>query len=233
MSMASTTTSAPACSAPPGGRPRRALLRAALAGLCTAAGLAGCRRPPPRYTALPAGATVLALGDSITHGTGAPPGAAYPALLAAATGWNVINAGVPGDTSAQGLQRLATLLDEHRPALVLLSLGGNDFLRRQDEAQTRANLVGAIDRARASDAQVVLIAVPRPTLAGAWLGVLEDHPLYASVAEQTGVPLHARGWARVLADEALKADPIHPNAAGYSGFVDGLLRDLRQWGLAG
>ena len=104
---------------------RRALLLAAAATLAAC----GKRKAVPGQ-ALPAGATVLALGDSITDGTGAAAEAAYPVQLARATGWNVVNGGVPGDTSAQALARLPALLAEHHPALVIISIGGNDFLRR-------------------------------------------------------------------------------------------------------
>ena len=81
------------------------------------------------HAALPSGATVLALGDSLTYGTGATAETSYPVFLAAATHWNVINAGVPGHTAAEGCARIHALLAEHRPALVLVFLGGNDFLR--------------------------------------------------------------------------------------------------------
>ncbi|MDP2248729.1 MAG: arylesterase, partial [Nitrosomonadales bacterium] len=67
-----------------------------------------------QYNALPANATVLILGDSLSYGSGAAKGQDFPSLLAANTGWNIINAGVPGDTSAAGLERLPDLLDEHQ-----------------------------------------------------------------------------------------------------------------------
>ena len=117
---------------------RRALL-GALVLLAAGAGLPGCDRKPATQP-VPAGATVLALGDSLTSGVGASADTAYPTLLAARTGWNVINAGVSGNTSAQALERLPALLQEHRPALVIVSIGGNDFLRRLPLETTRTNL---------------------------------------------------------------------------------------------
>lgn len=207
--------------------------RAALTALGAAVGaLAACgQRPLPLSRLLPTGAAVLALGDSITHGTGAPPEAAFPAQMAALSGWRVINGGVPGDTSAQALQRLPALLAEHGPVLVIVSLGGNDFLRRLPEAETLANLRRCVALSREAGAQVVLVAVPRPTLAAAVGASLSDHPLYAQLAADLALPLHAGGWARVLGDEKLKSDQIHANAEGYRVFAEGLTATLRNAGL--
>jgi acyl-CoA hydrolase len=187
----------------------------AWAAALTLAALAGCgRRKLGR--AVPAGATVLALGDSLTFGTGATPETSYPAVLATLSGWQVVNAGVPGDTSAQALERLPALLQEHQPALVLVSIGGNDLLRRLPEADTRANVQRICELAQGAGAQVLLLAVPRPSVAAAFVGSLSDHPLYANVSLALKLPLHAQGWASVLADESLRSDPIHANARGYA-----------------
>ena len=205
---------------------RRALI------ITVALALSGCgRKQPAAGVALPAGSTVLALGDSITFGTGADSAAAYPAQLAAIAGWNVVNAGVPGDTATQAVERLPALLAEHKPALVILSAGGNDFLRRLPAAETDAALRGAVALVRAAGAQVLLVAVPQPSI-GAALGTgLSDHPLYAKLADELKLPLHANGWATVLGDEKLRADQIHANAAGYRAFAEGLAATLRSSGL--
>ncbi|MFN7695032.1 MAG: GDSL-type esterase/lipase family protein [Burkholderiales bacterium] len=212
---------------------RQALVRLGgwLAAAPLTAGLMACSRPPVKGERVPPGAPVLALGDSLTYGTGATAGTAYPAVLAGLTGWQVVNAGVPGHVSAQALERLPGLLNEHRPALVLLGIGGNDFLRRLDEAQTERNVRSLVEGARAGGAQVLLIAVPRPTVAARLVGALEDHPLYERVAEALRVPLHANGWSEVLADEALRADAIHANAQGYAAVSRGLVETLRKRGL--
>jgi acyl-CoA thioesterase-1 len=202
---------------------RRAWLASAL--------LAACSRESSLAQAVPAGATVLALGDSITYGTGAPSGASYPDTLAKLTGWNVINAGVPGNTSAQALERLPALLAQHQPTLVLLGIGGNDFLRRLPETDTRANVKRAAQLARDAGAQVLLIAVPRPTLAARFTGSLDDHALYGEIAEELKLPLQRGGWAEVLGDERLRSDAIHANAAGYEAFAQRLLATARAFGL--
>jgi acyl-CoA thioesterase I len=200
--------------------------------LAATALLAGCgKRKAAKGRAVPTGAVVLALGDSITHGSGAAPEASYPVQLAALTGWSVVNGGVPGDTAAQAQARLPALLAEHRPALVIVSLGGNDFLHRLPDADTEGHLRGIVAAAREAGAQVLLVAVPRPTLAAAVGAGLSDHPLYEKLAGELALPLHAGGWVRVLGDEKLKSDAIHANAAGYRVFAEGLVATLRQSGL--
>jgi acyl-CoA thioesterase I len=206
---------------------RRALILVGVLAAALALGACG-RKQPLVGAAVPAGSTVLALGDSITFGTGADSAAAYPAQLAALTGWNVVNAGVPGNSAAQAAERLPALLAEHKPALVLISAGGNDFLRRVPAAETETALRGAVAAARGAGTQVLLIAVPQPTV-GAALGVgLSDHPLYAQLADELKLPLHAKGWAKVLGDDKLRADQIHANARGYRVFAEGLAATLRE-----
>jgi lysophospholipase L1-like esterase len=206
---------------------RRALLLGASAVVLGACG----KRKVASAQPLAAGAVVLALGDSITQGTGAAAEAAYPSQLAQLTGWSMVNAGVPGDTSAQALARLPALLAEHRPALVIASIGGNDFLRRLPEADTEAHLRRIVAVSRETGAQVLLVGVPRPTLAAAVGAGLSDHPLYEKLATELLLPLHAGGWARVLGDDQLKSDQIHANAAGYRTFAEGLAATLRATGL--
>lgn len=208
---------------------RRAFLAATFAATF-AATLAGCGRKV-RGAAVPAGATVLALGDSLTFGTGATPETSYPSVLARVTGWQVVNAGVPGDTSAGALARLPDLLQEHTPSLVLVSIGGNDFLRRMPSAQTQANLRSLCVQSAAAGAQVLLVGVPEASALAAVARSLVDHPMYEGLADELRVPLHAQGWSGVLNDPALRSDPIHANAAGYERFARGLAQAAREAGL--
>jgi acyl-CoA thioesterase I len=201
-----------------------------VAGL-SAAALAACARKQ-KMAAVPAGATVLALGDSITHGTGASPETSYPAVLAQLTGWNVVNAGVPGDTSAGALARLPGLLQQHAPRLVLVSIGGNDFLRRLSPTDTRSNIRSICRQSAAAGAQVLLVGVPEANAMAAAARSLSDHPMYVDLAGELKVPLHAGGWAKVLNDPALRSDPIHANAQGYEAFARALAQRLRDLGLA-
>ena len=205
---------------------RRHLL---LAGAASSFLLAtGCSKTaPPRVRLLPKDATLLCLGDSLTFGYGAPAGASYPAVLEQLTGHVTQNAGVNGDTAEGALARLPGLLVANRPGLVLVSVGGNDFLRRMALENTRAALSAIVQTAAAST-QVVLIAQPQPTLMALASGTLKDHEVYAEVASATGVPLYAGGWSQVLSRAELRSDQIHNNAEGYRLFAERLAAWLRE-----
>lgn len=173
---------------------------------------------------------MLALGDSLTSGVGATPDTAYPAVLQALTGWQVVNGGVSGDTTAQALLRLPALQQEHQPALVIVSIGGNDFLRQMSAVGTRETVREIVRTARAGGAQVLLVAVPQVSLLAAGTGSLKDHLLYAELAAELKLPLHAQGWAEVLSRPELRADTVHANAQGYRRFAEGLVQTLRKVG---
>ena len=201
-----------------------------LALASAAALLAACGRKP-KLAALPAGSVVLAFGDSVTHGTGAAAGEDWPARLSALTGWNVVNAGIPGDTAANGRERIGGLLDEHRPALVIVEIGGNDFLKRRPQAAVKEDLRAILAAVRGAGAQAVLVAVPELSLLGAVTRKPSDAPIYAELAKEERVPVIADVFADVLGDAGLRADPIHPNAEGYRRMAAGLAEGLRETGL--
>ena len=189
--------------------------------------LAGCGRR--RFRKLVAGDAILAVGDSLTAGFGAPKGADYPAQLAQILGHKVINGGVSGDTSAQALARLPDLLVQ-KPKLVVVSIGGNDFLQRQPESGTRENIRKMVADIRATGVPAVLVAIPHFTT-GALLGMVSEHPLYAELADELDVPLLQGAWAEILGDKDLKSDAVHANAAGYRLFAEKLAGFLKKLGL--
>ena len=172
--------------------------------------------------ALPLDAVVLAFGDSVTAGLGADAGYDYPSQLAELTGLKIVNAGVSGDTARQAGERLAPLLASHQPQLVLIELGGNDFLRQTRAARVKEFLRAMIREALASGATVVLVAVPRLSLLRASVGALTDSPIYAELAEEEGVVLVPDVFSEVISDSSLRADEIHPNARGYRQFAEGI-----------
>ena len=208
---------------------RRRWLLASL-GTVALASLAGCGRKPAKAARLPDGATVLALGDSLTSGVGASPDAAYPQVLQGLTGWNVVNAGVSGHTAAQALARLPALMQQHQPGLVIVCIGGNDFLQRQSAAATQATIRTICQQIQAAGVPVVLVAVPQWSLIAAAGGRLTDHPMYAEVAADLKLPLYSAGWTGVLGDPQLRSDAVHANAQGYRQFAQGLAQFLQTAG---
>jgi acyl-CoA thioesterase-1 len=170
------------------------------------------------------GATVLAFGDSLTFGTGAGKGESYPAVLERSTGLKVVNAGVPGETSAEGLARLADAIDEARPKLLILCHGGNDFLRRLDEGAAARNLRAMVDLARAKGVPVVLLATPKPSLPPS------VPKFYAEIASELKLPFEEDVMRAVLSDNNRKSDLAHPNARGYADIAAAVEKVLRQSG---
>lgn len=203
--------------------PRRAFLLASLLAL-----LAACSAD--RAEPLPPGTVVLALGDSLTAGYGLTTGQAWPALLAEKTGWQVVNGGVSGDKTGDALARLPALLDEHAPKLVLVTLGGNDMLRKLPEEQTRGNLARILELVRSRNAQPVLLATPKPSVAGAVFQSLSPPTFYAEIAKERKVPLIADAIPDVLSDPDLKLDQLHPNAEGHQVLAGKAFDALRQLG---
>lgn len=186
------------------------------------------RRRGPPASRLAVGARVLCAGDSLTAGYGAGPQDSYPACLGRLSGWVTVNAGVNGATTASTLDALPAALAREHPALVLLGIGGNDFLHGVPLEQTRANLERLLDQCAGTE--LVLIAQPRPSALAAALGGLADHPLYAELGPARNVAVFEGGWSKVLSEPTLRSDPIHANALGYERFAAELLSWLRDAG---
>jgi len=186
-----------------------------------------------RFEPFPAGTVVLAFGDSVTYGTGAGRGEDYPSRLAELTGWQVRNAGVPGDTAQAATGRIADAIAETGAALVIIELGGNDFLRRRSAADVKEDLRTIIRRARDAGVLPVVVAVPQLSIFGAVTGRLTDSPIYAELSEEEQVLLIEDVFAEVLSDVSLRSDPIHPNAEGYRVLAAGIAEGLERAGLLG
>ena len=151
---------------------------------------------------------IVCLGDSLTEGVGANPGEDYPSVLSRELAFPVANLGRRGDTTAQALARLPEVL-ERNPRLVIVLLGGNDFLRQVPRSETKKNLAEVVRRLQAHGAMVVI--------AGMRLGLFTDEfsPIYEETATRLGAHYIPRVMQGILSDPQLRSDPIHPNAAGY------------------
>lgn len=177
----------------------------------------------PGLSPLDGDAVILAFGNSLTRGTGAGEDESWPAVLERLSGRRVINAGVPGELSAEGRKRLPRVLDRTDPDLLILCHGGNDILRGRDANTAAENLRAMVRMARERGIEVLLVGVPERSLV--FHGTAD---FYYEVAEDAGVPLESEALAHVIGEPSLKSDPIHPNAAGYrylAEAIEGLLRE--------
>jgi len=204
-------------------------LWAATGGLLLAVAIAvvwqpwGGYRPDLRRVANLAapGDAVVFFGDSITQGYGVRPEESFPALVGQALGLSFVNAGVPGDTMGAGLARMERDVLPHRPRLVVVEFGGNDFLRRVPPEETLRHLEAIVSALIRSGMMVVLLEV-NPGLGG-------DPYLkgYQAVVERYGALLVPDILRGILTNPDLKADTIHPNAKGHRLIAERVTAALR------
>jgi len=162
---------------------------------------------------------VVAFGDSLTAGLGVTADEAWPALIEARLRregypYRVVNAGVSGDTTAGGLRRVDWIL-RNRPQIAVVALGANDGLRGLDTEAMERNLLGIVERLRASGARVLVAGMRVPTNYGeGYSQAFRD--VFPDVARRTGSALMPFLLDGVAADPRLnQPDGIHPNAAGH------------------
>src|SRR3954469_24868759 len=160
--------------------------------LAAALFLAAACSDRPRLSRLPNDAVVLAFGDSLTFGTGASETESYPAQLETLIGRRVVRAGVPGEVTAQALERLPAAIDEYAPRLLILCIGGNDFLRRLGNAQAERNVRAMVQLAKSRGIDVFLLGTPEPAL-------LPSAPaFYGALAKDLSIPYEGGVITEVL-----------------------------------
>lgn len=195
-----------------------------LAAVALALVLAACSGDDTRLPKLASSDVILAFGDSLTYGTGAKPEQSYPAVLQAAIGRKVVNAGVPGEITADGLKRLPGVLERTNPKLVLLCHGGNDMLRKKGVKNAENNLREMIRIIREHGAAVVMLGVPDPGL------FLSTADFYKRVADDLQVPIETDIVPDLLGDNEFKSDHVHPNAKGYRRMAAAVEALLKEYG---
>lgn len=162
----------------------------------------------------------IAFGDSLTSGFGASDGNDYPALLGKKVGRNILNAGVPGQTSDDAVQRVEEIV-RLQPRVVLLCFGGNDGLRQLPPEKTFANLSAVIDRLQAGGSFVVLVGIRSASLSDRYAKP------FKKLAKQKRVLFVPNILGGVLGSPNLMSDYIHPNDEGYKMIADRLEEILR------
>jgi lysophospholipase L1-like esterase len=158
----------------------------------------------------PTGERIICFGDSLTSGYGASPGMDYPSQLTRWVNLPVVNAGIPGDTTARALERLETDVLSQSPRIVLMTLGGNDLKNRLPKDQTFNNLKGIVESIQESGALVIIGGIDLP-LFGRGFG-----EAYRRLAEETGAILIPNILEGIFGNRKLMSDAIHPNDSGYA-----------------
>jgi acyl-CoA thioesterase I len=203
---------------------KRSYVIAGVAVLILAAWFALRGEKVPRVPPVGPGDVIVAFGDSLTYGTGAAEHESYPAVLAQLINRKVVRAGVPGETTGGGLARLESVIEEHRPALMIVSLGGNDMLRKVNDAEIKANLRRILQTIQGRGISVVLFGVPRPAL------ITSAAEFYGELAKELNIPYEGKIVTDVLYRPGQKSDPIHPNAVGYRRMAEAFADLLKKAG---
>lgn len=179
--------------------------------------LSGCSREVPKAAR---DGPIVAFGDSLVYGTGSS-GGGFVKLLEQGVGRPIENLGVPGDTTADGLARIdeVTELDA---SVVILLLGGNDYLRQVPQDITFANLATIIERLQADGATVLL--------AGVRGGLVRDNfaARFEELADRYGTAYVHDVLDDTLGVEGYMADQVHPNDVGYRVIADRMLPVLQE-----
>ena len=160
------------------------------------------------------GSNIISFGDSLTAGYGASSGEDYPTQLSQRIRVPVINAGVSGDTTESALARIDNAVLAASPRIVIVGLGGNDYLRGVNIATTEANLRTIIKKIHDRGAMVVLLGFTFPSLTA------DYGSMYERVADDEECLLVEGVMKGILRDRSLKSDEIHPNARGYALMAD-------------
>lgn len=156
------------------------------------------------------GSAIIAFGDSLTAGYGASAGEDYPARLSALAGVTVVNAGVSGDTTESAIARIERDVLSGDPRIVIVGLGGNDFLRGSSLGETEKNLRSIVKQIQAAGAAVVVLGFEFPSFNADYAA------MYERIARDEECLLIEEVLDGILTSPSLKSDSIHPNARGYA-----------------
>ena len=179
----------------------------------------------PRAAKPTAGSAIVAFGDSLVEGRGATPGHDFVTRLATRLSVPIVNAGRSGDTAAAALSRLDASVLARNPRVVIVLLGGNDFLRRVPTNETFRSLSTIVERIRQRGAAVVLVGVS--------VGLVHDPYAdeYDALARRTSSALVPDILDDIIGHVDRMSDSIHPNDRGYEMIADRIepvVRDLIQ-----
>lgn len=166
------------------------------------------------------GDNIICFGDSITFGYGADPQESYPIMLAKISGLPVINAGIDGDTSAEGLERLNRDVLSKSPLLVIIEFGGNDFLKKVPLGQTADNIRKMIDSIHGQGAMAAVVDISAGLL-------LKDYrPLLHKIAKEKKAVFIPSILGGIITNPSMKSDFLHPNGNGYKVVAQKIYKEI-------
>lgn len=160
---------------------------------------------------------IVIVGDSLVAGVGASKDADIVSVLSERLGEKVINAGISGDTTEGVLERLDRDVLVHNPRIVVVIIGGNDFLRRVSKEKTLGNVESILEKIKSTGAITILVGID----------TLVYNSSYRSIASTYNIPFISNLLGSVRKDSALMSDTIHPNDKGYLIFADEIEKELR------
>ncbi|MCM8801205.1 MAG: GDSL-type esterase/lipase family protein [Candidatus Omnitrophica bacterium] len=166
------------------------------------------------------GKNIICFGNSLTVGYGAQPGQDYPSLLAKLISFPVINAGIDGDTSIEGLRRIKTDVLDRDPLLVIIEFGGNDFLRKISYEETAKNIEEMVKLIHAHGAMVAIVDISATFILDKY------HQMFLDIAKRNQAIFIPGILKGIIANPDLKSDFIHPNAQGYSLIAQRIYRAI-------
>lgn len=179
----------------------------------------------PAVTNYPsAGTDIVALGDSLVFGTGSKAGGGFVPIVSQEVGAPIVNLGVPGDTTADVLARIK-ILDKYAPKVVILLVGGNDYLRQMQDDTVFENVGKIIEEIQARGAIVLLVGIRGGVLADPYA------PRFKELRERYGTAYVPNALQGLLGNEEYMADTVHPNDEGYKRLaarIAPVLKDLLQ-----
>lgn len=173
---------------------------------------------------IPESGVILAFGDSLTDGKGVTRSNSYPAILSQLSQRKVINAGISGEVTSDGLIRLTEILDNTHPDLIILLEGGNDILQNQNLTTTKNNLAAMINLAKTKHISVLLIGVPEKQLFS------KSASIYQELADEYQLILMDSLISNLLKSPNYKSDQIHFNEKGYRLMAEEIYQVLHDHG---
>jgi len=184
--------------------------------------ISGCNSK--KLALLPQQGTILAFGDSLTIGKGVDIAYSYPSVLAELSGRKVINAGITGEVSSQGLLRLEKVLKDIKPDFVVLLEGGNDILQNKDLTLTKGNLSKMIELIMEKNIPVILVGVPNKTLSD------NSAKIYYELSKEYKLLLEDSIIKKLLINPQYKSDEHHFNKKGYHLLAESIYKILQNNG---